>query len=135
MTGIDYNQENRLYSIFVKVYCDDLESDMKLGYIKDNNHSDSGEQMYLDYLNDRVRVYEDKKQLKMKLLSSESDGIERRFVLEAKGGKEVKNITIVNSIMIRLYSDMANMLLFRYKDIEEGYKFTASDTLRNYLVK
>jgi hypothetical protein len=65
----------------------------------------------------------------------ESDGLEHRFTLEAKGSKRVKTVAVVNRIMIRLYDDQANMVLFRFDDTEEGYKFTSSDTLRNYFVK
>jgi hypothetical protein len=37
--------------------------------------------------------------------------------------------------MTRLYADQANMLLFSYDGIEDGYKFTTADTLKNYKVK
>ncbi|MCK7540655.1 MAG: hypothetical protein MZV63_62070 [Marinilabiliales bacterium] len=31
LTGIEYDSMNRVYSVFVKVYSDDLEADMSLG--------------------------------------------------------------------------------------------------------
>lgn len=135
LTGIEYSPENRTYSIFIKVYCDDLESDMKLGYRSINSKPRGDEERYLAYLSDRVRVYENKRLLEMKLISSESDGIERRFNLEARGGKSADSIVVVNRIMTGLYQDQANMLLFRYKETEEGFRFTVTDTLRSYYVK
>jgi hypothetical protein len=37
--------------------------------------------------------------------------------------------------MTRLYEDQANMLLFSFDGIEDGYRFTAGDTLKSYNVK
>jgi hypothetical protein len=90
---------------------------------------------YANYLCDRVVIMEDGKKLGLRLTGTERDELEHRFTLEAKGGSRVKTVTVVNRIMTRLYDDQANMVLFRFDDTEEGYKFTPSDTLRNYFVK
>jgi hypothetical protein len=135
LTGIDYNSANRTYTIFVKVYSDDLESDMKLNPGCETGPFDSPDEAYINYLCDRVVIREDGKRLGFKLTGKESDGLEHRFTLEAKGGNRIKTVAVVNRIMIRLYDDQANMVLFRFDDLEEGYKFTSSDTLRNYFVK
>jgi len=135
LTGIDYNSANCTYTIFVKVYSDDLESDMRLNPGCVSGPFSSPDEQYSNYLCDRVEIREDGKKLGYKLTGTESDGLEHRFTLEAKGNKRVKTVAVVNRIMIRLYDDQANMVLFRFDDTEEGYKFTSSDTLRNYSVK
>ena len=135
LTGIDYNSENRIYTVFVKVYTDDLESDIKLNPGCKEGPFASADDRYSNYLCDRIVVKEDGKQLGLKLLGYESDALEHRFTLEAKGGKTVNSVTVINCIMTRLYEDQSNMVLFRFNDIEEGYKFTAADTLRKYIVK
>jgi hypothetical protein len=61
--------------------------------------------------------------------------MEHRFNLEASGSQAVTNVTVINRIMTRLYDDQANMLLFSFNGLEDGYKFTAADTLKNYQVK
>lgn len=135
LTGIDYDSANRIYTVFVKVYSDDLESDIRLSPGCGSGPFSSPDERYSNYLCDRVVISEDGKKLGLKLTAMESDGLEHRFTLEAKGGNRVKTVAVVNRIMTRLYDDQANMVLFRFDDTEEGYKFTSSDTLRNYFVK
>jgi hypothetical protein len=80
-------------------------------------------------------ILENGKKLDMKLLNSESDGLEHRFSLQAKGGRSVREVTVINRFMTRLYSDQANMLLFRFGTVEEGYRFSVADTLKSFNVK
>ena len=134
LTGIAYDGKSGFYSVFVKVYSDDLESDLRLG--SSNGKSfDEGEGKYAEYLSDKLKIIEDGKELKLKLRGYETEGAEHRFTLEARGRHNAGSITVVNRIMSRLYDDMANMLMFSGDGIEEGYKFTPSDTLRTYKVK
>jgi hypothetical protein len=135
LTGIEYDSLNRIYSVFVKVWCDDLEADMTLGQSAGAQIPANEVDRYYKYLTDKVLIIEDGKELEMTLVNSEIDGLEHRFNLEAKGKRSVKNITVINRIMTRLYADQSNMLLFSYKGIEDGYKFTAADTLKIYNVK
>jgi hypothetical protein len=135
LTGIEYDSARRVYSVFVKVWSDDLESDIKLGQYASDQMPANEENKYSEYLTDKVLIIEDGKKLEMTLLNSETDGLERRFNLEARGKRSVKNVTVINRIMTRLYADQANMLLFSYNGIEDGFKFTAADTLKNYMVK
>lgn len=135
LTGIEYDDANRIYSIFVKVYSDDLEADICLGSSEGKAITGEGNERYCKYLCDRLLILENGKRLEMKLLNSESDGLEHRFSLEANGGKSVRDVTVVNRIMTRLYYDQANMLLFRFGSVEDGYRFTVADTLKSYFVK
>ena len=135
LTGIEYNPENRIYSIFVKVYSDDLEADMKLRPGCEKGPFENADERYGNYLCDRLMIIEDGEKLGFTLLGAESDGLEHRFTFEARGGKRVRNVTLVNRIMTLLHSDQSNMVLFSFEDIQEGLKFTASDTLRNYNMK
>lgn len=135
LTGIDYNSMNQVYSVFVKVWSDDLDADITLRNTASERMTGDEKEIYYKYLTDRILIIEDGKPLKMTLLKTETDGTEHRFNLEASGSREVKNVTVINRIMTRLYEDQANMLLFSFNGIEDGYKFTAADTLKNYQVK
>jgi hypothetical protein len=117
------------------VYSDDLEADMRLGSSDGSVIVDEKNEKFSEYLSDRILIFEDEEKLEMKLIKTESDGMEHRFSLVANGRRTVKNVTVVNRIMTRLYGDQANMLLFSFNGIEEGYKFTAGDTLKSYYVK
>lgn len=135
LTGIEYDNMNRVWSIFVKVYSDDLEADIDLGLAAGEQISGGETERYFQYLADRLMIMEDGRKLEMTLLKSEDDGLEHRFSLQAQGGRRVSDVTVVNRIMTRLYHDQANMLLFSFDGIEDGYRFTASDTLKIYKVK
>jgi len=135
LTGIDYNSMNQVYSVFVKVWSDDLNADLKLWNAEKGQIQGSSQELYCKYLTDKIFIIEDGKQLKLTLLNTETDRIEHRFTLEATGQQAVKNVTVINRIMTRLYDDQANMLLFSFNDINDGYKFTAADTLKSYQVK
>lgn len=135
LTGIEYDVANKTYSIIVKVYSDDLEADIGLGNSEGEVVVGEGNARYCKYLCDRLLILENGKKLDMKLLNSESDGLEHRFSLEAKGGRSVREVSVINRIMIRLYSDQANMLLFSFGTVEDGYRFSVTDTLKSFNVK
>jgi hypothetical protein len=135
LTGIEYDTVNRVYSVFVKVYSDDLEADMNLGRSAGGVIKGEEDERYFQYLADRVMIMEDGKPVEMRLLNTEADGLEHRFSLRAEGGKRVSEVTVMNRIMTRLYDDQANMLLFSFDTTEDGYRFTATDTLKIYKVK
>lgn len=135
LTGIEYDDSNRIYSVFVKVYSDDLEADICLGNSDGEAITGEGNERFCKYLCDRLLILENGKRLEMKLLNTESDGMEHRFKLEAKGGRSVRDVVVVNRIMTRLYADQANMLLFRFGTLEDGYRFSVADTLKSYYVK
>lgn len=135
LTGIEYDSMNQVYSVFVKVWSDDLNADIRLLNMRSEQSKEDESEIYYKYLTDRILIIEDGKQLKMTLMKSETDGLEHRFNLEASGSRAVTNVTVINRIMTRLYDDQANMLLFSFNGIEDGYKFTTADTLKNYQVK
>jgi hypothetical protein len=135
LTGIEYDGMNRLWSVFVKVWSDDLEADMNLGTGDGGEFTGNSDERFLQYLSDRVVIMEDGKPLEMELLSASADGLEHRFTLRAKGKKGLRSVTVMNRIMIRLYEDQANMLLFSLNGMEEGYRFTVRDTIRSYKMK
>ena len=135
LTGIEYDSANMSWSLFVKVYSDDLEADMNLGRNGGGQLTGAEEERFLQYLTDRIIIKEDGRQLQMTLLNEETDGPEHRFTLRAAGGKRVKTVTVMNRIMTRLHDDQSNMVLFSYDGREEGYRFTATDTMKTYKVK
>lgn len=135
LTGIEYDDVNRVWSVFVKVWSDDLEADMNLGRSGGGLISGNSEERFFLYLSDRIIIMEDGTPVQMELVSATVDGLEHRFALRAKGKGDADSVTVVNRIMSRLYEDQANMLLISLGGLEEGYRFTATDTVKSYKVK
>ncbi len=135
LTGMEYDDVNRIWSVFVKVWTDDLEADMDLGRSGGGPISGNREERFFLYLSDRIIIMEDGIPLQMELVSATADGLEHRFTLRAQGKGDADSVTVVNRIMTRLYEDQANMLLISLGVTEEGYRFTATDTMKSYKVK
>jgi hypothetical protein len=135
LTGIEYDEANRIWSVFVKVWSDDLEADINLGRSGGGLISGNREEQIFLYLSDRIIIMEDGKPVQMELLSTTVDGLEHRFTLRAKGKGDPDSVTVINRIMTRLYEDQANMLLISLGGLEEGYRFTVTDTMKSYKVK
>ncbi|TNF40225.1 MAG: hypothetical protein EP313_04795 [Bacteroidetes bacterium] len=135
LTGMEYDGVNRLWSVFVKVWTDDLEADMNLGLSDGSEITGNNEERFLKYLSDRIIILEDGMPVRMELLSATADGLEHRFTLQAAGKRGLRSVSVVNRIMTRLYEDQANMLLFSLDGIEEGHRFTVTDTIKSFKVK
>lgn len=134
LTGIEYDKGNRTYSVFLKIYSDDLYSDMKLLDPAIDKESSDSIARFGAYLSDRFQITENGRPLKLKIIKAESDGIEHRFTITAEGKKKVTEVRIMNRIMTRLYSDQANMVMFKFNDVEDAGKMSVTDTLRIYKV-
>jgi hypothetical protein len=135
LTGIEYDDVNRVWSVFVKVWSDDLYADMNLGRSGGGVISGNREERFFLYLSDRLIIMEDGAPVQMELLSATVDGLEHRFTLRATGKTVPGSVTVINRIMTRLYEDQANMLLISLGGLEEGYRFTVTDTMKSYKVK
>jgi hypothetical protein len=134
VTGIEYDPDKNVINLFVKVYSDDMKRDMTIG---DNN----GRSFTVDnegfqrWLSDRIRIQIDGHPLNLILKDVEVDGLEHRFRLEAKGKRKASSVTVFNKINTVLYPDQSNMLMFKYKNVEEGCKFTVADTIKVFNVQ
>jgi len=135
ITGMEYDPASNIISMFVKVYSDDMERDMKKGDSVTGKPFEAGKDGYSRWLSDRIRLSADGHPLELKLKEVTVDGLEHKFTLEAKSRRRASNISVMNTLHIRLYNDQSNMVMFKYNDVEEGIKMTCDDTLRVFRVK
>lgn len=134
VTGIEYDAGKSVFNIFVKVYSDDMARDMKTGDDQGGNTYSPDNDGFQKWLSDRICLLSDGKHLEMRLISVEKDGVEHKFFLEARAKRKAQTVKVSNTINTRLYFDQANMIMFKYKDIEEGFKLTVTDTLKVFNV-
>jgi hypothetical protein len=87
------------------------------------------------YLEEKVNIIVDNKQLKGKLLNIEQEDNEIRTNLLYRSDKKPKVITVRNLIMTGLYSDQANMTIIRINDFEEGVMLTPLKTEETFSLK
>jgi hypothetical protein len=135
VTGIEFDPGKNIFNLFVKVYSDDMERDMKIGNKMTGESFAGNEEGYQRWLSDRISIIVDGRPLVLKLKKVEIDGLEHKFTLEAKSKRKAGIVSVLNTINTRLYQDQSNMLMFKYNDVEEGCKLTSSDTIKVFNVQ
>ena len=80
------------------------------------------------YLNSKLRIAADKKILVGKLLSSEKAGEYITLRMLYRTGKKLKSLSVRNSFLTGLYSDVENLAIIRINNFEREVKFTSGHT-------
>lgn len=133
LTSIDHIPGTDSLKVFVKMYYDDFLIDYKLfdkegnvSNVADSRHFPAG--MMKKYLDEKVNIFVNNKQVKGKLLNLTLADNEISINLLYKSDKKPESITVRNLIMTSLYKDQANMTIIRVNDFEEGLKLTPEKT-------
>jgi hypothetical protein len=140
MTSIDFVTEKKSYNVFVRMYFDDFRLDCKSvapeiqNISFSENNSASGNVME-KYLNEKVIIKVDTEQLSGKLLEMKVADNEISIKMEYYPGIMPGTITVKNTIMTSLYSDMTNMLIVKVNDFEEGFKLSSDLTEHTFKIK
>ncbi|HOU01362.1 MAG: hypothetical protein GT600_08460 [Bacteroidales bacterium] len=141
LTSIDHVPGTDSLKVFVRMYFDDFLIDYRLNYTYDSivvNSSQTNrfpEELMSKYLNDKINISVNNKQLKGKLLNMVLTDNEISSNLLFKTDKNPKSITIRNQIMTDLYNDQANMTIVRVSDFEEGVKLTPEKREQLFILK
>ena len=142
LTSIDHIPDTDSLKVFVRMYYDDFLLDYKL-FDKDATADDFIEnqtfptQLMNKYLDEKVIIYVNNKELKGKLLNLILALPENEISMDLvyKSDKKPITITIRNEIMTGLYNDQANMTIIRINDFEEGVKLTPEKTEQTFSLK
>ncbi len=141
MTSIDQVTGTDSLKVFIRMYYNDFLLDYKLSDGTESSFENPGSDMLFpadlmtNYLNDKVNIYINNKQLKGKLLDLTLADNEISINLLYKSEKIPESITVRNLIMTRLYADQANMTIIRIDDFEEGVKLTPDKTEQTFSLK
>ena len=141
LTSIDHIPGTDSLKVFVKMFYDDFLLDYKL--FDSENESikkmTAGQlfpaELMNKYIDEKVNISVDNKQLRGKLLNLTLKDNEISMNLVYKSDKKPKTISVKNMIMTGLYNDQANMTLIRVDDFEEGVKLTPEQTEQTFNLK
>ena len=130
LTSIDQAQGSDTLKVFFRMYYDDFLRDYKQYDPEFNMDKIQGDKTIPDdrlnrYFNDRVRIYINNKLLTGKLSAVSNDNIEITLSLHYKSYMDPGKFKIVNEILIRLYSDQANMIYLNINKYQDAIKLTA----------
>jgi hypothetical protein len=141
LTSIDHVPGTDSLKVFVKMFYDDFLLDYKLfdGENESVKKMTTGQlfpaELMNKYLDKKVNISINNKQLRGKLLNLTLEDNEISMNLVYKSDKRPKTISVKNMIMTGLYNDQANMTLIRVDDFEEGIKLTPEQTEQTFNLK
>jgi hypothetical protein len=130
LTSIDQNHGSDSLNVFFRMYYDDFQRDYKLFDPDYSFKSISGDKTIPDalitkYFNNRVQIYINNKLLTGKLLTVSNDNFEICLKLLYTSDKKPTKFKIRNRVLIKLYSDQANMIFLNINKYEEAMRLTS----------
>jgi hypothetical protein len=137
LMSIDYAPDQKLFNVFLKIYFDDflLDSGIKSADQKNLDFSVNNQytrEVIADYVNERIRISINKKQIPAELGEMSLSDNELRMNLSFSSTKKVSSITVRNLIMTSLYNDQSNMIIVKVNDFEEGVRLTAVEPEKTF---
>jgi len=138
--GIECIPEQGLIKTHLKMTCNDFMFDYRMTINDDQYFDPAGKIdttviLVNQYLQDKIRIYAGNRNLKSNLVSFESDNGEMRFNIEFHFDKKAKQFKVVNTIFDGININQKNLLIFKYKEIEEGVKLSYGETQHTFIVK
>jgi hypothetical protein len=133
LASLDYDKTGGKFSLFIKVYTDDLENDCRLmtedpELLLYHNGFTPDADILKRYFDEKIIIEVDGDLLRGIIGEVSSDAEEVRVAIEYDYSGEAKSISVENRIMTDLFPDQANLLIIRIGDLEEGIKFTPEYT-------
>jgi hypothetical protein len=129
-TGIEYIQGTdslkvsvRLnYELFLRDYQQTVFDDLDLEVLR--SFKPFPADLANNYINSKLNIYTKKKLIIGKLLKMEENDRDIRFSMLYRVEKKLKNITVKNTILTGLYSNVENLTIIKSGNYEKEMKFT-----------
>ncbi len=130
MSSMEYIPGDGGYKITVRMYSDDLLLDLVNMYEIPDEHIDNHvycgpDDIYQDYINERLKFVIDGQQYKASLEGSEKLEIETVMRLFIEYHNEINTLDIYNTILKGIYPDQVNLFIYKDNINEMALRFTA----------
>jgi hypothetical protein len=140
LLSVEYSDEDKAFSCFLKVYYDDFLLDYKLltgtvPSIDINGKEENAKETIESYLADRVQIFAGDTKLNGKISGLSLSDNELKINMLYDYNKKSNKFTVKNSILTDIYKDQSNLLIFRYGNFEEGIKLTTEAREKLFKVK
>lgn len=121
------------YKITVRMYSDDLLLDLVNMYKIPDEHIDDHvycgpDNIYQDYINERLKFVVDGQQYKARLEDTEKLEIETVIRLFIEYNGEINTLDIHNTLLNGIYPDQVNLFIYKDDINEMALRFTAVDS-------
>jgi hypothetical protein len=129
-TGIEYVQGTdslkvsvrMQYDLFIRDYQQTIFDDLELDYLRSLKPFPAD--MANNYLNSKIKIFANKKEVFGKLLKMEEDDGDIRFNILYRVDRKPRSITVINTILTGLCSNVNNFTIVRFSGLETGVMFT-----------
>lgn len=129
-TNIDFDESASKLTISVKFFSDDFQNMFIHNYNKEINFDEKLSNDKIDavkkFLEDNFMLSINKKDLTkdIKFVNSKTnfESTWLNFEIDFKG--KIKSLVFSNKAFFEIFSDQTNLLIFKYKEIEEGFQIT-----------
>jgi hypothetical protein len=140
-TGIEYIQGTdslkvsvRInYELFLRDYQQTIFDDLDLEVLRSFKPFPSD--LANNYINSKINILDNKKLIIGKLLKMEEDDRDVRFSILYRVEKKLKCITVRNTILNGLYSDVENLTILRSRNYESEIKLTSEHNEETFVIK
>jgi hypothetical protein len=140
LLSIEYSEEEHAFNGFLKVYYYDFLLDYKLFSGNPAKPDVAGDpeaanKLITEYINGRIQFICGNKKIEAEIKDMNLSENELRMNLKFGVRKTSVTYRIDNNILTDIYKDQSNLLIFRFKDFEEGIKLTADNRGHLFNVK
>lgn len=130
MSSMEHLPGEEGYKITVRMYSDDLLLDLQSLYHLPHEYIDDHiytgpDDIYQDYINERLKIKINGQPYSAKLLESEKLEIETIMRLFIEHDDPVNDLEISNTILTGIYMDQVNLFIYKDNNNEQAVRFTA----------
>lgn len=131
MSSMEYVPDDKGYKITVRVFSDDLLLDLLNLYELPGEHIadhvyTGPDDIYEDYVNEKIEIKINGKQYRAELLASEKLEIETIMRLFVSFEGRADSVEISNTILTGIYVDQVNLFIYKDDKNELAFRFTTT---------
>ena len=134
VTNVEFFSDKKVFVVQVRFFRDDLAKaiDLDTGIKPDfKQNTRENRKLLLDYLRRHLVIYVNGKDI---VQSYALQGYELKDItlwarIRFRYKQQIKTVKIVNTLMLRLYPDQRNLLIFTYKGKQQGIQFNRRHTV------
>jgi hypothetical protein len=138
--SVEYFENSDVFNVYHKMTHKNFITDYRNSLDDDQQFDPSGKIdtaiiLVNKYFNSRVQIFAENRQLEGQLKGIESADGEVILNFQFNSGSNARHFKVKNEILTEYYKDQSNLLIFKYKDFEEGVKLTSGKTEYTFKVK
>ncbi|MCD6565632.1 MAG: hypothetical protein J7K53_06780 [Bacteroidales bacterium] len=129
VTSIEYSKGEKIFLVSFKVFTDDFETNIERKYgvnlnLGKENELKNADEYFSRYFRESFSFIVNGEDLKEPVfLKKKMDDIAVWLYYKYPISGNVKGVGIKNAIMLDMFMDQSNLLIFKYNDFEEGFIF------------